>query len=220
MQTYFTWARNRKRPFKVEIETENNNEIVNVYELIGKEKYSEEPLVTFKPRKIFIGKSEKSEKTSMKNTYGPKYDGNTILLQLNLDNYAFIGQTMYIFKALAEIIKYDSPVIGKTIPYSWAIDKKQNVYLFADAWIVKKNKEMIDYLKDENNDPYGLIYGESDEESRPDLKESLFMKVISNGNEKDFDKSVIDLSDSYDENKSLKNQKVKISQRNIKFSVD
>ncbi|AYV80574.1 MAG: hypothetical protein Harvfovirus3_19 [Harvfovirus sp.] len=42
--------------------------------------------------------------------YGPEYDGNTILLHIDKNNYVIIGPDIYSFRAFDEIIKFASPL--------------------------------------------------------------------------------------------------------------
>lgn len=89
-----------------------------------------ELVATYIPQKIFIGKSEKSIKNTHLYLYGKEYDGNSILLQMNVNTYIFIGSNIFQFTTKDKIIKFismASPSSDNTFPY--AIDKSNNYYL-------------------------------------------------------------------------------------------
>lgn len=120
---------------------EIRNEIKNYFynELIAKYHFD----------KIFIGKSPLTDTTKYSAGYGPKFDGNSILLKIK-DKYVFIGQDIYEFKPKNEIIAYYSPVGNNDVPYPVAFTK-ENVYFMLDKTYVPlhyfedfNNKELID----------------------------------------------------------------------------
>jgi len=119
---------NGSRPFKVEI---LNDKIVNIYN-----NYTEQLLFTYMPEKIFIGRSPKIPTTEYSGGYGPEFDGNSILLKMTGLNYIYIGERIYEFTALAEIIKYISVLGNSDVPYPWAIDDRGNHYLMIENVIL------------------------------------------------------------------------------------
>jgi hypothetical protein len=83
----------------------------------------------YKANEVFIGKSPLIEMTNYSNGYGSKFDGNTILLSLNNNNYIYIGKNIEKCKINDKIQKYYSFVGNNDVPYPVAIGKK-NIYFF------------------------------------------------------------------------------------------
>ncbi len=113
-----------------------------------------------KIRKIFIGKSPLTEQTKFSGGYGPKFDGNTILVNVNPDKggsgYEYICINSNIFKFTTEypIIKYVSPVGNSDVPYHYAIDSKGQYYLLLENVIVQNVPSKF------MNEPYDYYYDE------------------------------------------------------------
>ena len=86
---------------------------------------------TYNPIKVFIGK--------YKNAYD---DGNSILLQLSTYKYVYIGAhgglygKITTFETDYEIVQYESPIYGSDVPYPYAVDTDQNIYLFNEEIII------------------------------------------------------------------------------------
>lgn len=134
-------------PFIVKVAQKNVTIYKNVWdENKNKAVMEKYPILTYIVDKIFIGRSVKNPMTEFSSAYGPKYDGNSILLQLK-DRYIYIGVDIYSFIPLAPIIKYVSPVGNSGVPYPYAIDAKNNVYLMEDHIIMPNYKG-----KDPNED--------------------------------------------------------------------
>lgn len=114
-----------------------------------------EKVLSLTPLKIWIGKSPKSPLTEMSRTYGKKFDGNSLLVQLEPKEYVYIGDTVYSFKTLAEIDTYISPVGANGFPQPYAVDKKKNVYLLSDGIVVTPNS-MFPSLHP-SSDPFALV---------------------------------------------------------------
>jgi hypothetical protein len=102
---------------------------------------------------IFIGKSLKNKMTTFSRGYGNKFDGNTILLEMDTNEYIFIGQYVESFKSLSKIIYYASPIGNSGCPYPYAIDDKGNYYLLLEDVVMMCN-ELIESFED----PYELYY--------------------------------------------------------------
>lgn len=124
-----------------------------------------EPIADFKTIKNFVGKSPLTESTSFSAGYGPRFDGNSILLKTGENKYVYIGYEIYEFKIPDddEITKYYSPVGNSDVPYPVAFGKK-NMYFMLD-----KDYVPMKYFKDleleEKIDAYSYYYGhEGDEE--------------------------------------------------------
>jgi hypothetical protein len=84
---------------------------------------------TYKVNKVFIGRSPLIKMTESSGGYGKYFDGNTILLLLNNNNYIYIRDNIKKFKINDKIKKYFSFVGYNDIPYPMAIGEK-NIYFF------------------------------------------------------------------------------------------
>ncbi|AYV75226.1 MAG: hypothetical protein Terrestrivirus1_100 [Terrestrivirus sp.] len=153
---------NGGRPFKIEISP--NKKSVNIYKLDDSnsdaDTTSEEYnfALTFNPKKIFIGKSELNKMTEFSGGHGPEFDGNTILLELSDNVYEFIGDTIFSFTTLGKITKYESPVGNNDVPYPYAIDEYENIYLLIEDVILKHTNKLLSELSVYDNDPYSYYY--------------------------------------------------------------
>lgn len=112
-------------------------------------------------KNIFIGKSPKNDVTIYSKSYGKEFDGNTILIQLKNNECIFIGNKIFKFKALSEIVKYISPVGLANVPYPYALDKNNNTYLLIENII------MTDIPKGKYNPYYYLDYEEFGDKYKP-----------------------------------------------------
>jgi hypothetical protein len=152
---YFTHD-NYNRPFCVYIDEPNNK--VFVYKRIDtssfKLKKYNNLIETFNPDKIFIGKSPLSPMTEFSGGHGPEFDGNSILLKINENEYVFIGDQIYSFKTNHQIVSFVSPVGNNDVPYPYAIDDKDNYYflLHPDTGILTINDDT------KPHDPYEYFY--------------------------------------------------------------
>ena len=159
-KTYYTHD-NGGRPFKVVIKDKK----VYVYkyknydETTDTDLYSEKSIKYekkdyFKCKKIFIGKSPKNKSTILSGGYGPKFTGNSILLQITKNKYIFIGYKIFSFTSKSEIKKFVSPVGNSDVPYPYAIDIDGRYYLMIEDVIIDK----ITNIKKYDNDPYEFYY--------------------------------------------------------------
>lgn len=97
--------------------------------------------------------------TEYSNSYGPEYDGNTMLLQLDTLTYVFIGCYIYSFQSLHEIEEYYSPVGNNDVPYPYAIDTHKNIYLLIEERIIISTFDILNQMKqEEDNNPYWYFY--------------------------------------------------------------
>uniref|UniRef100_A0A6C0HMK1 Uncharacterized protein n=1 Tax=viral metagenome TaxID=1070528 RepID=A0A6C0HMK1_9ZZZZ len=151
---------NRNKPFKVVI----NGKTIKILKNLDKYlEYEKTPSLTFNANKIFIGYSPKTEMTLISDGYGPKYNGNSILLYIKDNEYVYIGHEIYSFTSISEIIKYVSPVGNNDVPYPYAIDKDNNIYLMIENVILLNkffknlNSSSIDITNDKF-DPYRIYY--------------------------------------------------------------
>lgn len=146
MTSYFTHD-NGGRPFRVDI-AGNVVQVFHDKQSVGKYMYVE----TFKPVKIFVGKSPLTPTTKFSGGHGPDFDGNSILLYMGDLTYIYIGTCIQSFKAKSEIVSYVSEVGNNDVPYPYAVDKDENVYLIIESVIVPSL----------SSDPYGWYYGMSE----------------------------------------------------------
>jgi len=128
---------NGGRPFQIEI----CGKSVKVYKVSDRNR---DPILTFRPQKIFIGKSIE---------HGRDFDGNTILLQFANNRYVFIGPSIFSFRTYAPIVEYISPVGNSDVPYPYAVDTFGNCYLLTEDVMVKNVPS--------NTDPYNYYYREN-----------------------------------------------------------
>lgn len=147
-EQYFYTHDNGGRPFKVKL---NGDVVVYKHDANWEvDKYETEPLFTFEPERVFIGRSPFNEMTEFSGGYGPDFDGNSILLKVGDNRYIFIGKSIIEFDTLAEITEFVSPVGNNDVPYPFAIDSHGNYYLMIEDVIIKEAPEGID--------PYQLYY--------------------------------------------------------------
>jgi hypothetical protein len=141
------------RPFKVEIKNFGNplvNE-VSVYKQNSEDFtiYDNDPLVTYKAEKVFVGKDPQDK----------SLDGNSILVEIDSKKlkYLHIGATVFSFTAYSRIIDYVSIAENSAWPY--AIDKMGNCYLMVEDAILIINEELKKILQDKSNpNPYHEYY--------------------------------------------------------------
>lgn len=116
-------------------------------------------ILTFYPKKIFIGKSPKIALTEFSQGYGPVFDGNSILLHIKNNKYIFIGQQIFLFESLNTITEFVSPVGNNDVPYPYAIDESGNYYLLTANVILGTGT--YDKHKLEYDEPYEYYYDHS-----------------------------------------------------------
>lgn len=158
-KVYFT-HHNGARPFKVEILSKKEVRIYKLnqagdgnpsFETDDDLVFEKRPIFKFEPEKIFVGKSPETPSTLYLGTAGPEWDGNSLLLKLENGSYVFIGECIFSFKPLAEIVKFVSPMGNNDVPYPWAKDKEGNYYLPVEETILHQVPKGTD-------DPYTWFY--------------------------------------------------------------
>lgn len=122
-------------PFRIKIKKNNK---VKIYKSKDTDDYSI-LFKTFNPKKIFVGKSPLTPMTNYSGDYGSYFDGNSILLHLGGLEYIFIGETIYSFTSKYEIVKYVSEIGNNYVPYPYAIDKYNYVYLMIEDVVIYAN---------------------------------------------------------------------------------
>lgn len=71
-------------------------------------------------------------------------DGNCILVHVKNFTYISIGESIYEFQSKDKIIRFESPVGNNDVPYPWAADNSDNVYLLLEKKVIQMMKFMID----------------------------------------------------------------------------
>lgn len=153
---YFTHD-NGSRPFKVVIK----KGMVNVYKRKREDEYETKPILTYETKRIFIGASPHIDMTEYSGGYGPKFNGNSLLLQVGMGTgmceYVHIGSEIFSFSTKCEIKKYVSPVGNNDVPYPYAIDLHGNYYLLIEEVVILAGATTKEQMK-EYDDPYTYYY--------------------------------------------------------------
>ncbi|MCK4968231.1 MAG: hypothetical protein KAS12_04185 [Candidatus Aenigmarchaeota archaeon] len=93
----------------------------------------EEPFsLSFKPEKVFIGKSGNTPMTRSSGGIGKKFDGNSMLFAMGDNKYIYIGTEVINFTTNSEIVKFVSDVGNNNVPYPYAIDVEGAYYLMIE----------------------------------------------------------------------------------------
>jgi len=142
---------NGGRPFRVSI----NGHTVNIF-MNNNNNNNNNPFLTYEVERIFIGASPYNSMTSFSGGYGPRFDGNSILVKLvgppQSLNYIFIGSDIFSFQACSEILEYVSPVSNNDVPYPYAVDKDRRFYLLIENVLLQSVPEEYQH------DPYVSYY--------------------------------------------------------------
>ena len=173
---------NMARPFLVNVDT--NNKIVYVhcinesedydydsdedsYDEEALKRYYVNPMLTYNYDEIFVGDHEDNYKN-----YG--YDdslGNNILVGLGNNIYIHIGGCIKVFKTLARVERYFSPIGNNDVPYPYFADEADNVYCESSCLIIKK------YYKDGLNDVEDRFCGHLVEMNKLTLEHTKFRHI-------------------------------------------
>lgn len=148
---------NGGRPYKCVIYKNNNIEVYcQINNNSDKITYDKKATYKFKTKNIFIGKSPFNKMTEFSGGYGAKFDGNSILLNIDDNKYIFIGDKVWSFVPKGKIVEFISPVGNNDVPYPWAVDEYKNIYLFTFNVIIMYRKDVYERLKkyDDPNDYY------------------------------------------------------------------
>jgi len=111
--------------------------------------------------KVFIGKDWTHK----------QFNGNSILIKLNNNEYIFVGEYLYKFKTKDVIKKYYSPIGNSAVSYPYAIGDKFT-YLMNEGVYFDN-----DYIED-NVDPYEFYYGKSKEFKKGKLIAKKFIRNL------------------------------------------
>jgi len=133
--------------------------------------------------KVFIGKSplvSRPEKTGVTNVNsGSKFDGNSILLQLEKNKYVFVGNVVYEFAPYNndDIVKYYSPVGNNKVPYPVAIGKNCIYFMLDKTYVFISSTKIFNTLSQEDKvNLYSYYYGKDGE--KPWEKLAKKMKLV------------------------------------------
>ena len=145
MEKYLTHD-NMGRPFLVTVD--RNTKIVYIYcEIPGskEEVYDDTPILIYNYDDIFIG-----DHIDNIVEWGTESKGNNILIGLGHNIYIHVGCGITVFKSLAKIINYFSPIGNNDVPYPYFIDELSNVYCQSSGIIIKEyyldNKKNINEI--------------------------------------------------------------------------
>lgn len=144
---------NGGRPFTVEID---RDQVVKIYRNIYDEKtetieMAPDPFLTYRPSKVWVGRSPFNRMTSFSGGHGPRFDGNSFLFQVGPRRYIFVGDRIFSFSASSPIVKFVSPVGNNDVPYPYAFDSRGWCYLMPED--VK-----VQVPPDQTDDPYDYYY--------------------------------------------------------------
>jgi len=142
MKTYFT-KHNGAEPYKVEI-TDNHVVVYNCREDDYEDEYKFQTL-TYNAIRVFIG------------GHGDRYDGNSILIEIENNTYVYIGHMIDSFTTKARIVSYLSPMGNSCVPYPYAIDEFNNYYLMIEDVILLNTHALQKYIAD-GGDPFDYYY--------------------------------------------------------------
>lgn len=115
----------------------NNVIDIDDWDLINTPAVFTELVKTYEYLEIFIGKSVCNNLTREIETYGDKYDGNSILLRIgNVDEfkYVYIGDKIFEFTVDEKITKYVSNIRNNCIPCPYAESLN---YCYEMTWKIK-----------------------------------------------------------------------------------
>ena len=149
IKKYYTLD-NRRRPFRIDI----IDNLIKIYKCYWEnESCNYKHILTYTPQTYFIGKSPKNNMTLYSGCFGAKFYGNSFLLHLNDNKYIHIGANIYSFKAKNKIIDYVSPVGNNDVPYPYAIDENNRIYLMIQDVILENGFDTSKY-----DNPYDYYY--------------------------------------------------------------
>ena len=79
------------------------------------------------------------------------YDGSNILLHIKDYEYIYISSRLYAFTSLSRIVNFISIEGQNDVPYAYAIDEYNNVYLFRIDSTDIKNQEEVTIIMNQHN---------------------------------------------------------------------
>jgi hypothetical protein len=98
--------------------------------------------------KVFPGKALNED---IADVYGPKYKGNSVLVETTIGYYIYIGSEIFSFRTKEPVIDYVSIIGNNLVPYPYA-KTNNNVYLMLERKIIP-NSELKNRIE-----PYNYYY--------------------------------------------------------------
>lgn len=144
---------NGGRPFNVEIRNITQDNFIVKVETNTK-KYSN----VFYASEVFIGKSPMNSMTTFSGGHGSIFDGNSILIKTNLNEYVYIGDKVFSFVTESSVISYISPVGNNDVSYPYAILENGEIYLMIEDVVLSNTNALQNYLENPLNDAYSYYY--------------------------------------------------------------
>ena len=116
----------------------------------------DQPFLSFQPKHIFIGKSKICSMTESSGANdSPDYDGNTLLLEFEDNEYVYIsGLEIFKFKTDDKIIDYISLIGNNMVPYALAVGEKYTYFLYYRYKFIENDKIEEGTLLNGSFDPY------------------------------------------------------------------
>jgi hypothetical protein len=108
-------------------------------------------------KRVMIGESKLNDMTAHSGGYGSKFRGSGILLELQ-SSYIHICKKLTEFIPKCRINTYEAPVGNALVVYPYAVDEKNNYYLFSEDVILLFGKKWNRIYPTDN--PYGIFYYE------------------------------------------------------------
>ena len=139
---------NGGEPFSVELDGDTAH--VSTQDPVDPEKYNHVGDLQF--QQAFIGKSPASPMTISAETVD-QFNGNSILLHTEGNEYIFIGHVISQFTTDSPIVTYMSHVGNNLVPYPYAIDQRGRYWLMTEKVMMKKVPAKY------ADDPYTYYYG-------------------------------------------------------------
>ncbi len=120
------------------------------------------------PYEGFVGKSYENNMTY--NTYGPRYDGNSILIRpTKALEYILVADKIEKFKTDEPITHFISNIGNNDVPYVYAISKTK-IYLFTENVIINITNislTLLESFKDGSDEPFKYYYDEKSNTTFP-----------------------------------------------------
>jgi hypothetical protein len=153
MRYYFIHD-NGGRPFQVAVNAKSRHltihqrsDATNGYDTSG--------ILSIKYMRLFIGNSPNNTMTKFSGGYGPRFQGNSLLVHITGLKYIAIGPSIFEFTAKAPITSYISPVGNNDVPYPYATDTRANIYLISELVMLAPLRLYHLMIRD---DPYTDYY--------------------------------------------------------------
>ncbi len=110
--------------------------------------------VTLRPKRVFVGRSLRNPMTEFSGGHGPKFLGNTILLEFAGNRYVHVGESVVGFRTRAPIAWFLSPVGNSGVPSPYACDAEGSILLLGSGFALVAPPYPDEVLLD----PYGAMF--------------------------------------------------------------